>query len=534
MWNNKEEVLDRIIRLTEKFKSDYFRSRILASAACRLKQIGDKRAEEILERAVGIGESLQDKRSDFFILLASELSHTHTDFQERSLEFLERGIEYAESIEDDARRSEALSLASEVLAEMGKFDEAIKLLEKVEVYPDSEWLPTYSSLSEALYRVTLAGRLDDAIRIAEKFDEHYRSELLLDIVFALLEMEDYETARTVAERIDEVLYWIEAMTAISCWLVENGKISEGLKLADEIGDGWNSSPPRAYVALKRLEEGDLEGVIELAKRISNEDCLWVIVKVVEELAKRGEFERAIEVAHYIPGYWDFPEAISKIVRELVVRGKVDDAIRLVEDLYPEDDEFSSPRAKLYILATIPETLLKLGRQEEVELHSDRILERLKEFALKKFDWEYIPVILSKMGRLDELSSFVEEARKSDRAAMQLYYLVVGLTEIGEIDRAMELAWEIEGGKARDGALSRIFYELLYEDVERAVEIAEKISYFPWDRFLRAAVERLAEIDVEKAIETAEKIENDDELYRALRAILGDKPMNVCCGLVCLR
>lgn len=540
MWNKEEEViLDRIIRLTEKFKSDYFRSRILTSVACRLKQIGEaKRAEEILERAVSIGENLQEKRSDFFILLASELLHTQdSDFQEKSLEFLERGIEYAESIEDDAKRSEALSLASEVLAQMGRFDEAIKLLEGVEIHADSEWLSTYYSLSEALYRITLAGRLDDAIRIAEKFGEPYRSMLLLDIALSLLEMEDDETARTVAERIDGEQYWTEAMAAIACWLVENGTIDEGLKLADEIGSTWDSSPPRAYVALKRLEEGDLEGVIELAKRISNEDCLWVIVKVVEELAKRGEFDRAIELADHIPGYWDFPEAISKIVRELVIKGRVDDAIKLVEELYPEE-ELHSPEKKLYILATIPETLLKLGKHEEAKLHSDKILEKLREFALKtSFDWKYVPIILNKMEELDELSGFIEEAKKvfRDRISMQLYYpVIVGLTEIGEFEWAIELAEEIEGDKERDVALSRIFYELLCEDVDRAIEIVERISYFSLDRFLRAAVERLAETDVGRAVEIAEKIETDDELYRTLRAILEDEAANICCGLVCFR
>ncbi len=539
MWDKeKEVVLDKIIRITEKFKSDYFKSRILASVACKLKEIGEaKRAEEILKKAISIGENLQEKRSDFFILLASELSDTQdSDFQDRSLEFLERGIKYAESIEDNAKRFEALSLACEVLAQMGKFNEAIKLLERVETETDSK-LSTDHNLAEALCRITLAGRLDDAIRIAEKFGEPSRSRLLSEIVLSLLEIGDCDAAKMVAEKIDEEQYWTGAMAAISCWLVENERIDEGLKIADEIGSSWDSSPPRAYATLRRLKEGDLEGAIELAKKISNDRCHWVIVRVVEELAKRGEFERAVDVAYCCSGIWYFPEAISKIVRELIIRGRVDDAIKLVEELYPEE-ELHSPEEKLYILATIPETLLKLGKHEEAKLHSDRILEKLKEFALKtSFDWKYVPIILNKMEKLDEFSGFIEGAKKvfSDRVSMQLYYsVIVGLTEIGEFEGAIELAEEIEGDKERDVALSRICYELLCEDVERAIEIAERISYFSRDRFLRAAVERLAEIDVGRAVEIAERIETDDELYRALRAILEDEAANICCGLVCFR
>ncbi len=536
MCNNRDvmsgiDLLEKVVELAENLEDD-FKGLIFASVASTLRGCGEvEKAEKLLRKSVEIGENMLKKASEYFTYLASALSEAEDD---RAEEFLELGVKIAELISDKNKRFGAISLASEIFVSMGKYDKAVELLDRTDI-PDSfdgfegfEGLEVYSRIHYILSRIAVEGKLDDAIKFAEKFDKKKRSAILEDIVRDFLESGNVEKAKEVVMKISDEVYRSSALSSIATWLVKKGRVEEGLRLANELGDCTYSSQPKAYAAMKKLEEGDLDGAMELAEGIMDKHYYWVVVEIVEELAKRGDFERAIKLADKIPLNYEFAEAKSKIVKELVKRGKIKESLDLVEKAYSSSAENIW---RFYVLASIPEALIELGRVEEADRFSDKIIEEIRANVTSFSDFERIPHILKKIGKLEELESIIEfcieklsrDLSSEDRvnfSDLVLKAVVDQLRYLEDYDRAIKLNEKIRGSCWRDNYFQFICYDLIEKDIQKAMEVAEKIEN-PKIRSecFNYLVAKLAEVDIEKAFEVIEKIESSEDLYLALISLI---------------
>jgi tetratricopeptide (TPR) repeat protein len=139
----------------------------------------------------------------------------------------------------------------------------------------------------------------------------------------------------------QVWYRSRALYDTVMRLLNSGRYSEAMEIAEGIPDGKVKAMAFSKIALKLADEGRdyskaLERVVSVASDLPSEDSTKVLMGLAFDFLNVGRVEDALKVAEFVT---DLPnrskiqaEAALKLARE----GKVAEAMEIINDILDED------------------------------------------------------------------------------------------------------------------------------------------------------------------------------------------------------
>jgi tetratricopeptide (TPR) repeat protein len=280
--------LDRVLRIVMGIRSKYERSKTLSYYARILTGIGkEKMARDVADWA----------------LLALDRYH------------------------DKGGRPHALAHAASAFADLGDIDRSLAILEEIRYayYPDSD------ALSEVAAALTRAGRLKEALALAER--TRYpacRENALAHIAMALADAGEFEEAQKIAQSS----YKDYAVEHIASTLAAAARIQDAIAVAGEISGG--AARAEAYSRLARsVTDADTAlcawDCISDRAHVPTEGLQGLVTGIIRTLCRAGRIKDAIEIAERSNLYGEeHARALSCIARALALTGKKEEAIAMLD------------------------------------------------------------------------------------------------------------------------------------------------------------------------------------------------------------
>jgi len=321
-------------------------------------------------------------------------------------------LEIARSISDDSNRSRALSIIGSELAKAGEPYERI---------------------------------FEEALEVARSISDDYSLFALKDIVTELAKIGEFEKALEIARSMDETEYLRSADLIII-----------GSELA-KVGEPY---------------EHIFEEALETARSISGEDSSLdlslVLSGIAIELAKVGEFERALEFAWNVDNDNEvaFSDALSEIAIELAKAGKLEKALEtarsITHTLYSRLRTLESIAIEL-VKARELEEALKVARSITSEQENPSVLHiRSRVLSiigaeLAKMEKPYKHLFEESFETARSISDGFEQSLKARSDALR--DITPELAKAGEFEEALKTARKISDEYIQSLALSDIASEL---------------------------------------------------------------------------
>jgi len=240
---------------------------------------------------------------------------------------------------------------------------------------------------------------------SSKINPRDRSYLLGDIAYELAKAGENEMARDV--------------------------FSDAIKTANSIETSWVRNPALNTIVSRLTKAGEIERAISVA------NSGWAQFSIVKELAKDGNFEKALLIARSIDNVEARASALRVIAREATESGMRDISVSALPIALEAANSIEETRAKTRRLREIAGEFAKLGEIDKAE----------GIFSIA----------------LEAANSIVETPNRS-----RVNRDIAGeLAKAGLFERALSIAESIEDDKSRTSALGKIANELA--QTERAVE-----------------------------------------------------------------
>jgi tetratricopeptide (TPR) repeat protein len=406
----------------------------------------------------------------------------------------------------------------EIMVRAGRVDRALEIAESAKQFAEKEWdnmksirvkeLVSDTLLEQLIEFMVKSGKVGGAFEIVEsekQWDVLQRyGRLVLKIADILIEMKRLDELKEVVERIGEEDNAVKAgvLVKLSSALRECGSEEEARRLGLEVNklmQAIKKHPPvfcrELYPLPYRLF---LRGGL-IITFIHQSDFLEVAVvgEPFSKLLKKGKFEEAFEIAKGVERLDERIRLLIALAKELANAiekkpwGIFDDAIRDAKSI--END-----RERDEALFWIIDGLLKV---EQI----DRAKELVKEIKNEMIRVDTILKIaesLMEKGNKQEAKKCLEEGERmvsemedSYQKSLSQKRLASDFLELGELEKAKEIANGIEVNFIKEEAIALVAEALAKEDrVEEALEMAKSIE----DNILRArTIAHIGEISINR-------------------------------------
>jgi tetratricopeptide (TPR) repeat protein len=364
----------------------------------------------------------------------------------------------------------------------------------------------FEQLVEIMVR---AGRVERALEIAgyaKKFVEkewdvlQRYGRLVLKIADILIEMKRLDELKEVAERIGEEDNAVKAgvLVKLSSALREAGREGEARRIRLEVNKlmreikkhpsvAWNEQFPiqtRSGKTILFMVPLDLLEVTVVGEPFS-------------KLLKKGKFEEAFEIAKGV-------ERLDERIRLLIALAKeLADAIEkkpwgIFDDAIRDAKSIENDRERDEALYWIIDGLLKV---EQID-RAKELVKEIKDEMIRVDTILKIAESLMEKGNKQEAKKCLEEGEKtvsemedSYQKSLSQKRLASDFLELGELEKAKEIAKGIEVNFIKEEAIALVAEALAKEDrVEEALEMAKSIE----DNILRArTIAHIGEISINR-------------------------------------
>jgi serine/threonine protein kinase/ribosomal protein L17 len=212
----------------------------------------------------------------------------------------------------------------------------------------------YSAVDDAT-----ALRYDQAIEKAQTIkNAFFRAKVLAAIAGELAATDQKSQAVSllsqslkVAHSIQEGYYKASALKAIAEKLVENGQYDQALKVAHSIQDDSSKASALRAMAEKLAKNGQYDQALKVAHSIKYGDYKkYALQASAGKLAENGQYDQALKVAHSIEDGDYKKYALEAIAFKLAKNGQYDQALKVAHSIKDDSSKASALQAIAFKLA----------------------------------------------------------------------------------------------------------------------------------------------------------------------------------------
>ncbi len=436
---------------------------------------------------------------------------------------------FAEDMEPDWTRDDALTEIAQGLARAGALERASEVVDRVD-YPSNKD-EARAAIAQALVR---RGDLDRAWGEMQSIDREWsRETVLVEAVRCLIQNDATGAAWQVAEQI-EPGYWHDvALSEVAKALAEREDFEEALELAERIDEERYQAYAWIGVAEVLLRVGEphtARDVVEPVRRSSRD--AWVLSRLIPllvELDDRvGATDAAATAVRSIRNVWGWPdkaEALREIATALAHVSRAvgpGAAFELIESLWEE-------REQICALAWFAAALAEVGRRKramDVIQEAMVLAQRMEERDTRELVLREVAEAAAQVLGAERAIALVETIPDPDERNATLSVLAVALAEAGSPWRASQLAERllaaaerIPHGRDRNDAIEAIAVSLAeVGELEKALAVVEAIEEDRKDQRVLEAVSRAEAIEPQAS--AAPPSPQPGDVERAQRAFAG--------------
>jgi len=253
----------------------------------------------------GIGKIISIETVSYALIYIGE-----TD---RALNLLKYAENMAEKF-DDEDASTAYTSIARIMVELGKFDDAMRLIKNIRNGYDKAWL-----ISDIAYERADAGLLEEAVKIARQMKYKYGAVSVLSKIVLMMskfkKMSKFGRGQDAAKLINEMVKISEgieeemekamAMAVISHAMFEDGDeryeniLNKAIRMAKEL-EGFGREEACSLIARVMIEIGQLEEALNFINEIDDEEVKGAVyISIANDLIYEGMGEEAIKIAEFI-------------------------------------------------------------------------------------------------------------------------------------------------------------------------------------------------------------------------------------------
>jgi tetratricopeptide (TPR) repeat protein len=406
---------------------------------------------------------------------------------------------FAEDMEPDWTRDDALAEIAQELARAGALERASEVVDRID-YPSNKD-EARAAIAQALVR---QGDLDRAWEEMQAIDREWsRETVLVEAVRFLIQSDATGAAWEVAEQI-EPGYWRDiALSEVAKALAERDGFEEALELAEMIDEERYQAYAWIGVAEVLLQVGEPHAARDIVEPLcrSSRDA-WIASKLVPLLVALEDRDTAADVtATAIQSIqdrgWGWPdkaEALREIATALAHLSRAvgpGAAFEMIESLWDE-------REQICAMAWFAAALAKVNRRQRAKSviqEAMTLVQRVREKDKRELILREVARATARVVGAERAIALVETIPDPDERNTALSVLAVALAEVGSPWIASQLA-------------------------ERLLSAAERVPQC-WDRnsAIEAIAVSLAEVgEREKALAVVEAIGEERARQHALRDV----------------
>jgi tetratricopeptide (TPR) repeat protein len=540
---DKKELLRKALQSARKVKDEKGRSHLLAEIAIAYAEKGDfAKAEKVLDEVEDALEKVNAQWEIAEMMRKAGKEKKAKMFYQELLGTIE-ALPLLEGMDFSLPRPDVLSRLAMIYAKEERIDRALSIARRIgSSYHQAE---AYASIGEAMMRkgdlrgayemgemawdnlrninekvpVTLleqlieimvrAGRVDRALEIAESTKQFAEEEwdvlqrygrLVLKIADILIELKRLDELKEIVERIGEEddVVKVRILLKLSSALRESGGEEEARRLRLEVNKLMREIKKHPSVAWnEQFPIQTRSGKTILFMVPFDPIEVTVVGEPFSELLKKGKFEEAFEIAKGV-------ERLDERIRLLIAFAKeLADAIEkkpwgIFDDAIRDAKSIENDRERDEALFWIIDGLLKV---EQVD-RAKGLVKEIKDEMIRVDTILKIAESLMEKGNkqeakkcLEESERMVSEMEDSYQKSLSQKRLASDFLELGELEKAKEIAKGIEVNYIKEEAIALVAEALAKEDrVEEALEMAKSIE----DNILRArTIAHIGEISINR-------------------------------------
>ncbi len=373
----------------------------------------------------------------------------------KKIEFLEKIKSFAIKIPYEDTRAKILGKVAEVLAQVGRFDEAKTLAQEVyTTYYEgvvADRGPRDETISHIAGFLAQAGRFDEATAFIEKEDEYRRAEALISIAPALAQTGRVEEAKVLAEKntIKHPAMRGRILSKIAVVQAQSGQdptaIFEEAEAVARKWSGYGGDDVLKDIALDLARVGRFDKARDLASD-GNRTTINPYIRgvtfrdIAEALAQAGQFDKAKALAEEeIEDHRVRSETLALIAMNQAFAGGdptalFEEAKTTIKDLKTSNYGYDYVEA----LSKIAHAEAQAGRDPTASF------EEAKTVAAKEIDlysrgrsMSAIAEALAESGRVEEARLFADELGAYNRTE-PVSKIIKVLAQKGQFDEAQSL------------------------------------------------------------------------------------------------
>lgn len=502
-----------------------------AEAAVFLRQQGNQEFQTLLDKCREIVEQTDEPRDRAKILTHLAQSFLKTECFKDADRVIDEALSELHALDNFSDEENLVEHIAIVLAQIGRFDEAIDLTEQL-----AEWFYRYQALIKIAELYAQAGQFNKAIDLASSIEtrfhnaglegsvEAFQAEALSQVALVLFREGHRSQAIELINRIEHAFTLQESLGEIASLYILNNQIETGMSELARVTNGQARPQAVAKVAMSLAQIKHetaawfFKNAIETRQMGSNTivtDRAWG--QVASSVAKVGFFTQGLQLARAITtaNKAEVLGNIAAIMAEVendAFEGVIDEALKEAQKIWwplgsegtvitpvvvaltrigriDEGLQLARRANRLYDqvggLASVAAAMTKVGDQRADETFSEAILlaGECKETFDRDTAFTLLALAMSEVGRIDEGISLVKRILHIEKQAGVLSSIAVILYKRSDnransiFDEALTKARGLQSYGDKETALGNIALDLAR--VGRIQESLSIIKAFKW-------------------------------------------------------
>lgn len=410
-------------------------------------------------------------------------------------------LQIANSIEDENTRNSTLVDVASFLADAGKAEQALQVLQSLPKNEQREvellWEITRSFAAQGKTERALeiaqslengqsqavglanAGAVEEALQIAETLGELDKTETLGFIAMTLGETGNFDQALKLAKSLPKSSFQGNTLLQITKSLVKREQWEQALEVAQLIKDDYRKENAATAVPSRTTMYGNRS---------------LAFIEIAMALTEAGKLEQALQAAQFIEGSWEveIADVFSGIAVKFVKLGKFDKALELARNTAREHDD-----------SQIGIELARVGKLTEAR----QIALSLEGDYLKTEVFSEITLQLINSGKIDEAIQIAQSLKLEEDQGLIFGHIAKLLAQEGKIEAAWQIV-QLAPASEHNSVKGSIAEGLVVRDFKEAINILQSLEDDRGKYWIarNMAVALVVDGKVDQALQLAESLE----------------------------
>jgi lipopolysaccharide biosynthesis regulator YciM len=236
----------------------------------------------------------------------------------------DKAIATVDEIPSEEKKTNALKEIIREVIEKGLLDKAYEIAKRMpKIYLSSD------SLKELARRFVEKGNLNKVIEAAKAItDESYKSDFLFHLLEIFAEKGDLDRAQEAALAQPNEERKSSGLNTVAGEFLKRKELEKAYEIVNKVTSSLKDVGLRD-IAVEFIKSGDLKRASEVGRSISDPDeQSYVVYNVCRKFIENDEFDRAVETAYELQLSSFRFNAFKDVVTALVKKGNVDKAIEI--------------------------------------------------------------------------------------------------------------------------------------------------------------------------------------------------------------